>query len=190
MHRIDILPPEIELAQLLQRCAARDPVAFRALYDKTSPLLFARLLRMLPRPAAEQALRDVYLRISERAAQYQLSRIKPLPWMISIARYCAIDLLRHERLSRVDDAAEDGPAPFVAEAANKVACGGNPSEPDTCLGQLKPLSQQCLTLALVEGRSHEQIARITHHPVSGVKQEIRHGLLALRQCQNDERRHI
>src|SRR5687767_9970101 len=33
MDRTDALPPEIELAQLLQRCAARDSAAFRALYD-------------------------------------------------------------------------------------------------------------------------------------------------------------
>ena len=31
MNRIDTLPPEIELAQLLQRCAAQDSVAFRTL---------------------------------------------------------------------------------------------------------------------------------------------------------------
>ena len=41
MNRIDTLPPEIELAQLLQRCAAQDTAAFRTLYDKTSPILFA-----------------------------------------------------------------------------------------------------------------------------------------------------
>ena len=64
MNRIDTLPPEIELAQLLQRCAARDPAAFRSLYDKTSPILFARLLRMLRRRSvAEEALQDVYVRI-------------------------------------------------------------------------------------------------------------------------------
>ena len=49
MERIESLPPEIELAQLLQRCAAQDSAAFRSLYDKTSPILFARLLRMLRR---------------------------------------------------------------------------------------------------------------------------------------------
>ena len=48
MDRNEPLPPEIELAQLLQRCAAHDPAAFRLLYDKTSPILFARLLRRMP----------------------------------------------------------------------------------------------------------------------------------------------
>ena len=56
MDRNEPLPPDIELAQLLQRCAAHDSGAFRALYDKTSPILFARLLRMLRRRSvAEEA---------------------------------------------------------------------------------------------------------------------------------------
>ena len=86
MNRIDTLPPEIELAQLLQRCAAQDSVAFRTLYDKTSPILFARLLRMW-----------------QRASQYEMGRGRALAWMVTIARYCAIDLMRRERLTLVSD---------------------------------------------------------------------------------------
>ena len=74
MNRTDTLPPDIELAQLLQRCAAADTAAFRALYDKTSPILFARLLRMLRRRSvAEEALQDVFVRIWQRAAQFEVA---------------------------------------------------------------------------------------------------------------------
>ena len=108
MDRSDHLPPEIELAQLLQRCAAQDRVAFRKLYDQTSPILFARLLRMLRRRSvAEEALQDVYVRIWQRAAQFELTRGRPLAWMVTIARYCAIDLMRREHLSLVSDHALD-----------------------------------------------------------------------------------
>jgi RNA polymerase sigma-70 factor (ECF subfamily) len=104
MNRIDTLPPEIELAQLLQRCAAQDSVAFRTLYDKTSPILFARLLRMLRRRAvAEEALQDVYVRIWQRAAQYEPGRGRALAWMVTIARYCAIDPCAARRLTLVSD---------------------------------------------------------------------------------------
>ena len=98
------LPPEIELAQLLQQCAAQDSAAFRTLYDKTSPILFARLLRMLRRRSvAEEALQDVYVRIWQRAAQYEAGRGRALAWMVTIARYCAIDLMRRERMTLVSD---------------------------------------------------------------------------------------
>src|ERR1044071_9314887 len=104
MNRTDSLPPEIELAQLLQRCAAQDSTAFRILYDKTSPIVFARLLRMLRRRSvAEEALQEVYVRVWERAAQYEAGRGRPLAWLVTIARYCAIDLMRRERLTLVAD---------------------------------------------------------------------------------------
>src|SRR6187549_2258655 len=104
MDRNETLPQEIELAQLLQRCAAHDSAAFRQLYDKTSPILFARLLRMLRRRSvAEEALQDVYVRIWQRAAQYELGRGRALAWMVTIARYCAIDLMRRERMTLVSD---------------------------------------------------------------------------------------
>ncbi len=185
MDRIDVLPPEIELAQLLQRCAAQDSAAFRALYDKTSPILFARLLRMLRRRSvAEEALQDVYVRIWQRAAQFDEHRGRPLAWMVTIARYCAIDLMRRERLTLVPDEQ-------IAELPDESSSGpgdfDKPNNFDFCIGQLNEQTRACLTLAFVEGRSHDEIARLTLNPLGSVKSWIRRGLLALKQCLAVER---
>jgi RNA polymerase sigma-70 factor (ECF subfamily) len=183
MNRIDNLPPEIELAQLLQRCAAQDTAAFRTLYDKTSPILFARLLRMLRRRSvAEEALQDVYVRIWERAAQFEAHRGRALAWMVTIARYCAIDLMRRERMTLVgDDALDQIPDESATESIEK------PNNFDFCIGQLNENTRACLTLAFVEGRSHEEIARTTSNPLGSVKSWIRRGLLSLKQCLSSER---
>jgi RNA polymerase sigma-70 factor (ECF subfamily) len=180
MDRIENLPAEIELAQLLQRVAAEDSAAFRILYDKTSPLLFARLLRMLRRRSvAEEALQDVYVRIWQRAAQFQMSRGKALAWMVTIARYCAIDLMRRERLTLVpDDALNEVPD----ESAPEAGAVDKPGNFDFCIKQLNENTRRCLTLAFVEGRSHDEIARVTTHPLGSVKSWIRRGLLALKEC--------
>lgn len=179
MDRIESLPPDIELAQLLQRCAAQDPAAFRALYDKTSPMLFARLLRMLRRRSvAEEALQDVYVRIWQRAAQFELSRGKPLAWMLTIARYCAIDLMRRDRVALVSD---DGIEEVPDETGGEPGFD-KPNNFDSCIGQLNENTRRCLTLAFVEGRSHDEIARVTAHPLGSVKSWIRRGLLALKEC--------
>lgn len=179
MDRNEPLPPDIELAQLLQRCAAHDSAAFRLLYDKTSPILFARLLRMLRRRSvAEEALQDVYVRIWERAAQYQAHRGRALAWMVTIARYCAIDLMRRERMTLVGDDA-------LAEVADESAGDPMPDKPnnfDECIGQLPEHTRNCLTLAFVEGRSHDEIARLTENPLGSVKSWIRRGLMSLKAC--------
>src|SRR6187551_3670796 len=151
MDRNEPLPPEIELAQLLQRCAARESAAFRLLYDKTSPILFARLLRMLRRRSvAEEALQDVYVRIWERAAQYEAGR--------------------GDALAEVAD--ESAGEPLLDK----------PNNFDECIGQLPEHTRNCLTLAFVEGRSHDEIARLTANPLGSVKSWIRRGLLSLREC--------
>ena len=179
MDRIASLPPEIELAQLLQRCAAQDPAAFRTLYDKTSAILFARLSRMLRRRSvAEEVLQDVYVRIWQRAAQFEVSRGKPLAWMVTIARYCAIDLMRRERVSLVSD---DGIEEVADDSAGEPGFE-KPNNFDFCIGQLNETTRRCLTLAFVEGRSHDEIARVTAHPLGSVKSWIRRGLLALKDC--------
>jgi RNA polymerase sigma-70 factor (ECF subfamily) len=180
MERLDSLPPEIELAQLLQRCAAQDSGAFRALYDKTSPILFARLLRMLRRRSvAEEVLQDVYVRIWQRAAQFEVNRGKPLAWMVTIARYCAIDLMRRERVSLVTDDALDQVAD---ENLAEPGTFDKPNNFDFCIGQLNDNTRKCLTLAFVEGRSHDEIAKVTANPLGSVKSWIRRGLMALKDC--------
>jgi RNA polymerase sigma-70 factor, ECF subfamily len=184
MNRIDTLPLEIELAQLLQRCAARDTVAFRTLYDKTSPILFARLLRMLRRRSvAEEALQDVYVRIWQRAAQFEAHRGRALAWMVTIARYCAIDLIRRERVTLVSD---DTIAEIADEGTGDDVAFERPNNFDECIGRLNDKTRQCLTLAFVEGRSHDEIARLTTNPLGSVKSWIRRGLLSLKECLSGE----
>src|SRR5947208_119785 len=91
-----------QLQALLDRCAAADPSALQRLYEVASPILFACLTRILRRRAlAEEALQDVFVSIWQRAGQFRASRGRPMAWMMSIARYRAIDLLRHERSAPV-----------------------------------------------------------------------------------------
>ncbi len=185
MERNSSLPPEIELAQLLQRCAGRDAVAFRALYDKTSPILFARLLRMLPRRSvAEAALQQVYLRVWDRAVQFEAHRGRALAWLVTLARYCAIDLMQREHMTLLGD---DSVAQFGDEPAAEPTGFDQPDHVDHGGARLADNTRQCLTLAFVEGRSHDEIARLTSSPQGSVKHWIRHGLLSLRECPPTER---
>ena len=164
------LTAEIELALLLQRTAARDPAAFRTLYDKTAPILFARLLRMLPhRGRAEEALQETYVRIWESAARFPAHRGQPLPWLLTAARYCALDLLRRSRLNH-----ETG---FEQIEANDDPASNHLDED---LAALTAEERRALALAFVEGLSLEEVAGRTSGSLLDVKREIRGGLLSLR----------
>jgi len=172
-----------QLQSLLDRCAAADSSALERLYELASPLLFAVLTRILRRRAlAEEALQDVFVSIWQRASQFQSSRGRPMAWMISIARYRAIDLLRHERSAPV----------LVPELPERADSGDDKEESgswmptagllERCLGLLNDQQRSCLELAFVGGNSHEDISRLTGNPLGTVKSWIRRGLQSLRKC--------
>src|SRR5512142_787562 len=156
-------PLDEQLQSLLDRCAAADATALERLYELASPLLFAALTRILRRRSlAEEALQDVFVSIWQRAGQFSAARGRPMAWMMSIARYRAIDLLRHERSAPVlvpdlperadpaEDAKEDS-APFMPAAGLL----------ERCLSLLSDQQRNCLELAFVGGNSHEDISRLT-----------------------------
>jgi RNA polymerase sigma-70 factor, ECF subfamily len=104
--------------------------------------------------------------------------------MVTIARYCAIDLMRRERLSLVSD---DKIEEVADEGGSEPGAFDKPNNFDFCIGRLDDRTRACLTLAFVEGRSHDEIARITTNPLGSVKSWIRRGLLALKECLSNER---
>ena len=172
-----------QLQALLDRCAAADSSALQRLYELSSPFLFACLTRILRRRAlAEEALQDVFVSIWQRAGQFRAARGRPMAWMMSIARYRAIDLLRHERSAPllVPDLPE---RPESADSSEDTApwmpAGGLL---ERCLELLSAQQRNCLELAFIGGNSHEDISRLTGNALGTVKSWIRRGLRSLRQC--------
>jgi RNA polymerase sigma-70 factor (ECF subfamily) len=180
-----------QLLRLLVRCAAADSSALQRLYELVSPILFACLTRILRRRAlAEEALQDVFVSIWQRAGQFSAARGRPMAWMVSIARYRAIDLLRHERHvpALVPDLPERLAAQPEAESEQNSPAWLPPSGLlEQCLGLLTERQKHCLELAFVGGNSHEDISRLTGSPLGTVKSWIRRGLQSLRQCLEADR---
>lgn len=172
-----------QLRGLLNRCAAADSGALERLYELASPLLFAALTRILRRRSlAEEALQDVFVSIWQRAGQFQSSRGRAMAWMMSIARYRAIDLLRHERSAPVLVPELPERAESVDEKEESGAWMPAAGLLERCLGLLNDQQRNCLELAYVGGNSHEDISRLTGNPLGTVKSWIRRGLQSLRKC--------
>src|SRR5581483_1053361 len=138
-----------QLESLLDRCAGTDAAALQRLYELTSPILFACLTRILRRRAlAEEALQDVFVSVWQRAGQFRTTRGRPMAWMMSIARYRAIDLLRHERRgpTLVPDVPEGGGVAPDEEAESPLWLSGA-AVLERCISLLSPQQKQCLDLA-------------------------------------------
>jgi RNA polymerase sigma-70 factor, ECF subfamily len=175
---------DARLAELLRQCAQSDGEALERLYTLVSPTLFACLIRMLRRrPLAEEALQDVFVTVWQRARQFRPERGRAMAWLIAIARYRAIDLLRHERYAAVSVAdLPQGAAPDEEAADGEAATLAGASLLERCLARLTREQRHCLELAFVGGNSHADVARLIGSPLGTVKSWIRRGLQSLRTC--------
>ena len=177
----------LRVRTLLEQVVQGHETAFAALYDETSAYVYGALLRLLRNPQwASEALQDCYIRVWQHADSYAPERGDPYGWLIGIARYRALDLLRAQtdRAARLDDHASD-----LRDAAVV------PKNPETealtlvdleqlqrCLEHLPQAQRECLLLGYYEGHSNQELADRLHQPLGTVKAWIRRGLARLRSC--------
>jgi len=178
-------PDRAELEALLSRCAAGEAAALETLYARVAPILLAILMRMLKRrDLAEDVLQDVFVKVWQQASQFDPIRGRPLAWLVSMARYRAIDLQRAARpavaLSEVSLALE--PQLQVGGSEDTVEVLGSGGLLLRCLEQIAAPQRRCLVLAYHEGLTHSEIARAVGEPLGTVKSWVRRSLLALRRC--------
>jgi RNA polymerase sigma-70 factor (ECF subfamily) len=170
------------LQRLLRSCAAGSRADLERLYRLCAPRVLGQLVVLLgDRAQAEDALQEVFIKVWERARQYDTSRGRPLTWLMSIARNHAIDMIRARRHSVPID--EEG----LQLAAEEPDWSQRESDATSaslarCLAQLTAEQRQCLRLAYAGGYSQEQIASALKSPLGSVKSWIRRALLSLREC--------
>ena len=174
---------------LLQRIAARDTAAVAELYDRHSRLLFGLILRILrDRGEAEDILQEAFVRVWSRAEIYDARMGGPLPWIVRVARNCAIDRLRARRVRATVD------APAIALAAVEAAPATGIQTPEAAvldaerrrrltdvLSALPAEQRRLIEAAFFEGYTHSELAQRFGLPLGTVKTRIRAGMTAMRQ---------
>ncbi len=171
------------LASLLAATATGDRRALRAIYDRQATRLFGVANAILrDRDAAADALQDAFLRISQRAAQYDPARGPAEAWLGAIVRHAALDLARRRGREMPTDDPALGDTPVEPEALEQVARSAEGRRLRDCLATLDHKNRQGIVLAFVHGLSHAQVAARLDLPLGTVKAWIRRGLARLREC--------
>ncbi|MGB0954384.1 MAG: sigma-70 family RNA polymerase sigma factor [Panacagrimonas sp.] len=179
-----------ELSWLIAATARGDRLAFSALYQKTGAHLFALLLRMLKRKdLAEEALQDSYLKIWQNADRYQCEKGTALTWLLSIARYRALDQLRARRPETAwpeNDSETDGLSPALRDASADPSAAAvdleRMSKLAACMDELSGDQRNSVLLAYYQGYTHPELAQRLKAPLGTVKSWVRRGLAQLRAC--------
>lgn len=170
------------LARLLAGCAGGSRADLQRLYHLAAPRVLGQLVVLLgDRAQAEDALQEVFIKVWQRARQYDASRGRPVTWLLSIARNHAIDQIRARRVSVP---IEEDSLLFAAEEPDWASLESDATAANLarCLKALTAEQRQCLRLAYAGGHSQEQIAAALQSPLGSVKSWIRRALQSLREC--------
>ena len=169
-------PDPQDLASLIEATARRDILAFKKLYDESSPILRAMTRRWIDASTpADDVLQLAYTRIWEKADHFDRSAGGALAWMLRICRNVAIDEVRRNRSMRANDSWA------VMESAD-VHTGDDDLLIDLRSSWMKlpPDQANVLTQHYFHGFSHDELARQLRLPLGTVKSRIRRALISLR----------
>lgn len=176
-----------QLICLLADVSRDDEGAFARLYQICSPHLYGLLLRILKRKDwAQEALQECFVKVWQKSETYDPSKGAPLTWLMAIARYSALDILRARRFEAgvIENeswlemvAADPGQSPDhraqVSEGLDRL---------DECLEQLSQEQKMSVLLTYYEGFTHYELSRAMRAPLGTVKSWVRRGLAQLREC--------
>lgn len=170
------------LNELLLKTAKRDQKAFRELYQQVSPRLFQLSLRYsnYDQAAAEDVLQEAFVKIWNKADTFNADKAAATTWMSHIVRNQALDKLRsyksrpvlveHDEYEGVEYASHDLTPDQQGAQTQRLDCLKK------MIDALPQKQRQCLTLSMIHGFTHEEIADETQIPLGTVKSHIRRTL--------------
>jgi RNA polymerase sigma factor (sigma-70 family) len=178
-----------ELMALLDRVAARDEAALKALYDLTSGKLYGLAVRVVAhRDWAEDVLQEAYLTIWRVAADYRAALSPPMAWMGLIVRSRALDCLRRRTADRstvtqeLDDSLAETLEGDAANPMDTTQASQQAWALHQCLSRLENRQREVVSLAYLRDLSHSELADQLRLPLGTIKTWIRRGLDQLRTC--------
>ncbi|TVP72809.1 MAG: sigma-70 family RNA polymerase sigma factor [Rhodobacteraceae bacterium] len=182
------------LTMKLRETARQDHAAFRAVYGLSAAKLTGVLTRMLgDRAEVEDALQDVYIRVWQRAAQFDPERGAAMGWLITIARNVALDRLRarpetrgYTRAAPSRDAPADDPINRLpaqgGHAEDKLLAQSQARRVIACFDELEDERAAAVRGAYLQGLSYQELAQRHDVPLNTMRTWLRRSLLRLKEC--------
>lgn len=175
---------DADLEDRAQAAGDGDRAALSELYDALSPGLFGYLADMTCDPAlAEDLLHQAWIRVMEKIG----TRRSPIrPWVFTIARNLALDVLRARRRSRE---IELGEAVSAKPGPDEIALDRDDSSRlRDAVRSLSADQRDVVLLRFYSGLTFKEIAIILDCPMGTAVTRLRKALCELRETLNCEQR--
>ena len=177
---------EDKYADLLQQCAANNQLAFKQLYDATSPKLLSLCLRLLQdKQLAEDVLQEGFIKIWDKANTYSPGKGRAMTWMATVVRNKALDKLRSLKTKPAETEIQYEGLEFASRDLEPESLEHLTQDIQglmECLKTLKPAQRECILLSYYYGHTHQELSDKLGKPLGTVKAWIRRGLEDLRPC--------
>lgn len=171
-----------EEAALLARVVEHDERAVEALYARYSGPLYSLAYQVTRADRfAQEVVQEVFVALWKDAGRFDPSKGAVGPWLFSLARHKAIDLVRREanitkRTADIDMELEVAPDNVDHEAWQNI----RRDRVRAALSQLTEPQRVALELAFFAGLTHVEVAERLGIPLGTAKTRIRSALLKLR----------
>jgi RNA polymerase sigma-70 factor (ECF subfamily) len=176
---------ETDFNALLRRVAeSRDRAAFQTLFEHFAPRVKSYAMRLgAGAQAAEDLAQEAMLTMWRKAALFDPARASAGTWIFTIARNLRIDILRRERLPRLDG------GDLAPEPEPDAGAGFEIQESEEALRlalRSLPVEQnQIVMLSFFSDKPHSEIAAELNIPLGTVKSRLRLAMARLRACLGD-----
>jgi RNA polymerase sigma-70 factor (ECF subfamily) len=174
--------PALNYETALLECASGSRSAVGKIYAREKDQLRAVAHRIVrDKSRAEDVIHDAFAQILRYAKNFDPARGSARGWIYAIVRNTA---LKMQENARRELALEEDTLNEICEReqtfANPASCILDSMALRTMLDQLEPNRRASLLLAIIDGRTHEEIAEYLRVPVGTVKAWIRRELMAMR----------
>jgi RNA polymerase sigma-70 factor (ECF subfamily) len=179
-ERFPVAEPSTQVARL----RSGDPAAVTEVVGQYQHRLYRYFVRLVrDQASADDLFQQTWLNVVRQLHRYDPTRSFDT-WLFAIAHNAAMDLLRRRPSESLEDHEFSTPS---QDALSAVLAGERAAIVAAAMTELPALYREALTLRFEEGMKLEEIAEVTHTPLSTVKSRVRRGLEAMKQrlCKED-----
>jgi RNA polymerase sigma-70 factor, ECF subfamily len=173
-------PPDDKNGVLVRRLREHDPEVMGDLYDLYGRLLYVLVVRIVRNPSvAEDLVQESFLRAWNRSAQLSEEYPAVGPWLVMIARHCALDYLKSSQ-AHFAQVSIDEVKPPVTTIDQDILASDRARLIEGAFRNLSENQKRVIQMAFYEGLSQTAIAERLHQPLGTVKGWARSALSRLK----------
>jgi RNA polymerase sigma factor (sigma-70 family) len=173
---LSLVPHAPSAQPLLPRVAAGDERAVSECVARYGPLVWSLVRRWAGAMGdADDAVQEIFIDLWRSAARYDAARLSEAGWVAMVARRRLIDRARKRERMPVLEAMPDN-FDVASEHERDLDREWRAEQARAVLRELPDVQRRMLELSLLQGKTHDEIARETSVPLGTVKSHIRRGL--------------